>query len=641
MARVNQPRPPSRAATVELWLVNIGFGTLVGTSFLAHVPLGQSPEAWLFASAALISTVATLTAVPGLLMLLCGHAAPSMRWLGWLQCAVWALFQVLLFTDTRIYNLFGYHLGAQVWDLVYTRGSRDTVRLGWDVWLAVGGGFALVTACEHWVWRRCLRRASATTEAPRRLRPGLAWVALLAGAILAEKALYARADLARDRRITALTKLFPLYPRLSVEELTGAPTDVPGTGVPRIELDGLALAYPEGLPPIDPGGRRPDLLIAVVDCWRADALAEDVTPNLTRFAQGARSFADHLSGGNATRFGLFSLLYGIHGSYWAPVLEARRSPLLVDALLALGYDVGVFSSASTDYPELRSTAWVRVPGCVHDEWPAEEPWRRDELAAEACARWIAERTAAEGERRPYFAFLMLDSPHQTFSHPPDRAPFQPSALELSYMQLSAGAETDPELLLALANRYKNAVHHADAVAGRLLEELERTGALREAVALVTGDHGEEFRENGHFGHTSNFTAEQIAVPLLLRGPGIAPGVERRPTSHLDVPCTLLELLGMDPAARAAWTLGANLLDPPRERDRVVAGWGQVGLWTADGILVVPLYRASAFDVEVYDYRWRQVHEDQPIVDRQAAALARLADECTRFLVPAPPLLAHH
>src|SRR6185436_19908466 len=104
---------------------------------------------------------------------------------------------------------------------------------------------------------------------------------------------------------------------------------------------------------------------------------------------------------------------------------------------------------------------------------------------------------------------------------------------------------------------------------------------------VTGDHGEEFLECGFWGHTSNFSPQQTEVPFLLRGPGIEAGREHRPTSHVDVPATLLEFLGADPRTRAAWCLGENLLDPPEERARVLAGWSDLGLALDDQIVRIP------------------------------------------------------
>ena len=132
------------------------------------------------------------------------------------------------------------------------------------------------------------------------------------------------------------------------------------------------------------------------------------------------------------------------------------------------------------------------------------------------------------------------------------------------------------------------------------------------------------------------TAEQCAVPLLLHGAGIEPGVVTRRTSHIDLPATLLEHLGADPSLREAWTLGGNLNEEPadaEERRRVVSAWKLIGMQTPGGhVLRVPLHDASSFRVEVYDERWQLEVDDEEILQRERGQLERLAAQCTRFLV---------
>jgi membrane-anchored protein YejM (alkaline phosphatase superfamily) len=198
------------------------------------------------------------------------------------------------------------------------------------------------------------------------------------------------------------------------------------------------------------------------------------------------------------------------------------------------------------------------------------------------------------------------------------------------MAMTRNEGPPPELLEAVRNRYRNAVYHADAVLGGVFEALARTGLDDDTWVIVTGDHGEEFRECGFFGHTSAFTREQIEVPFVVRGPGIEPGVERRPTSHLDFAPTLLEHLGAPAEQRAQWCLGENLLAPPAERKRVLAGWNELGVWTDDAILRVPLSPLE-FDIEVFDYGWNELADDLPLLRAEHETLERLGAECNRFL----------
>ena len=619
-----------RGAVFRLWLANLAIGVLLGLNYLAHLPDTKGLKVWLFAIPALISSVLTLTLVPAGLFTLAAHLVRSTQRLGTVQAAFWTLFQILLFADTRIYNIFRYHFNGQVLNLVYTRGSEDSIHLGWQVWTAIVLGLSALIALQGFLWKRALASAAARVATPDRrglLRPALVWGVVLLPSIFLEKTIYASARVARDREITRLARLFPLYAPVPVDDLA---SKVLGTerGAPApVELEGFALDYPHAWPELAPGGPRPNVLVLVVDCLRRDMLAPETTPNLWAWSRDARRFEDHVSAGNSTRYGLFALLYGLHGSYWFPFLEARRGPVLVEVLEHAGYEFGIFGSASMNYPELRATAWVDVQGAVHDDFPHAESWRRDELAGAALERFLSSRA---GHAEPFFAFLLLDAPHQPYSHPPGRTPFTPSAPDLDYMAMTRNEGPPPQVLEAVRNRYRNAVHHADDVLGRVLETLRRTGALEETWVVVTGDHGEEFRECGFFGHTSAFTPAQVEVPFLMRGPGIAPGVERRPTSHLDFPATLLEALGADPDRRGGWCLGANLLDPPAERVRVLGGWNELGLWTEGAILRVPL-SPLAFDIEVFDYAWHAVEDDLPVLRAREPELERLGAECNRFL----------
>lgn len=625
-----------RQAAFLLWMANLVLAVVVGVNYLAHVPSVDTGSAkmWLFALPALVSTALILTFVPGVIFTAAAHFVKSTRVLGLVQSGIWILFLTLLFADTRVYNMFRYHMGGQVWNLVTVRGSEDAIHLGWQVYTAITLGLTIGMGVQLFLWKRAIRRALLQESLPttRRvlLRPSFVIGLVLLPVVFVEKTIYAQADLTRDRQITHLARLFPLYARVPMEDFAskvlGVENELPPRP-PRIELDGFALDYPNARPAMDPEGPRPNILIVMIDCLRQDRLTEEHTPNVARFADDSLLFEDHLSGGNSTRYGIFSLLYGLHGSYWVPMLAAQRSPVLIDTLAELGYEFGIFGSASMNYPELRKTAWSIVEENVRDEFESEFPWRRDELAADAMVAWLE---GIEDEEAPFFGFILLDSPHQTYSHPPGTKQFYPSAAELDYMNVTQNEGPDPETLAAVRNRYNNAVYHADQVTGRILATLQSSSRYEDTVVIVTSDHGEEFRECGFFGHTSAFTPQQVAVPLVMRGPGIEPGVEKRPTSHLDIAPTLLELMGASPSGREAWCLGENLLDPPAERRRVISGWNELGVWTPGAILRVPL-SLFEFDVEAYDYRWRLIVDDAAVLDEETGTLEQLGAECKRFL----------
>lgn len=610
-------------------MFNLALAVLVGTSYVQRVIEDAPGHVMAFAFLGLVSSLFTISLLPaGLLWALAGT-----RGFAWTQAVAWMLFQMGLFIDTRIHRLFGYHFNSAAMNLFVTSGSEDSYRLGPAVFVP---GFALAAALlvlQRVAHHLAHTRAHLVLPGAGGLRRGVLSVGIAMAVVIGvEKSLYAHAEVTLDRQLTSASQALPLYPRLSLVPLLPESLRMRLPELPQVRLDDetRALDWPRAWPDPAADGPRPDIVVLVIDSWRGDALDGAVTPRMQAAAASALRFDDHLSGGNGTRFGVFSMLYGLHGSYWWSVLEQRRSPVLLDVLAELGYQVEVYSAASMDFPEFKSTAWSRFVDGVHDEFGAVGPAERDRrLAAAAIERWRSR--APFGERAPTFTFLLLDSAHQAYDFPADDAPFQPYAETLDYFEMSNSQA--PELVERVRNRYLNGLHHADRVAGTLLDELERARAFEHTLLFVTGDHGEEFCENGFWGHTGNFTREQVAVPLFVRGPGIQPGVETRPTSHLDLPATILEYLGADAALRDAWTLGENLFEPLAERRRVVASWTEVGVFSEVGLLRVPRSRAYAGATSVWSHDWRPLEDQTSAFAALSGELERLDEECNRFLAP--------
>ncbi|MEE8468593.1 MAG: DUF3413 domain-containing protein, partial [Planctomycetota bacterium] len=452
MPRTLAPSRSARSqAAFQLWLANVLVGTVVGRAWLFDSPPDLSLWVRCYEVLALVSSVAVLALLPGLVFFLVHRF--SIRWCEarWraaaaLQAFAGTSFLGILYTDTIVYRLLRYHFNGAILNVALTPGSEDAVHLGWSVWSTVLIYFVGGTLLQFGLWRACLtwveRRERAGLAVPVLLRPRVVFLAFVLPIIGIEKSVYAAADIQGDRALLYASKPLPLYPRVRLGRLL----DPGGERLPQLQVlpDDCRLNYPLAAPEIPPDGPRPNLFLLVIDSWRADALTQELTPNLMRFAQGARVFENHVSAGNGTRYGLFSMLYGLHGSYWFPVLAEGCSPVLIDTVRELGYDVRVFSSASMNFPEFLQTAWSDLPReAVVDRFPdapgfKEAPgWRKDEWVADAFQDWMAERVR-EQDQRPFFCFVLLDAPHQPYDNP--GGPFQPTVDHLDYIEL--GRTTD-------------------------------------------------------------------------------------------------------------------------------------------------------------------------------------------------------
>ena len=121
---------------------------------------------------------------------------------------------------------------------------------------------------------------------------------------------------------------------------------------------------------------------------------------------------------------------------------------------------------------------------------------------------------------------------------------------------------DREAVRRLFDLYRAKTSELDALFARFRGELEPRGLFAHGVLIFTSDHGEAFFEHGRPFHAGRVYEEELRVPLILHGPGIAPGREERPVSLIDFAPTLAELAGLP---RAAQWRGESLLAPPEQR----------------------------------------------------------------------------
>lgn len=97
----------------------------------------------------------------------------------------------------------------------------------------------------------------------------------------------------------------------------------------------------------------------------------------------------------------------------------------------------------------------------------------------------------------------------------------------------------------------------DRAVGSLVETLDQQGVLDETYIVFTSDNGYSMGEHRFVGKDV-LTDEALQVPLLVRGPGIAPGTTSDlPVTLVDLPATFAALTGVAPQ----WQVDGTSLAP--------------------------------------------------------------------------------
>ncbi len=102
----------------------------------------------------------------------------------------------------------------------------------------------------------------------------------------------------------------------------------------------------------------------------------------------------------------------------------------------------------------------------------------------------------------------------------------------------------PGDLAAMQQLYDGEIRCTDHEIGRLFDLLRRQGRYENTIIVITADHGEEFMEHGNIGHGNSLYEEVLAVPLIVRAPGVGARRVRDLVQLVDVMPTILDLASL-------------------------------------------------------------------------------------------------
>jgi arylsulfatase A-like enzyme/Flp pilus assembly protein TadD len=361
--------------------------------------------------------------------------------------------------------------------------------------------------------------------------------------------------------------------------------------------------------------RGANVLLITIDTLRQDRVGaygnrSGLTPNIDRIAAGGVRYAHAYSPAPLTLpahasilTGLLPTRHGIHNNTRFRLDD--RVPTLAGIARGAGYRTGAFVGAfvldgrfglNRGFDEYDD----RLPHDGRASFHFAERRASDVVAA--AGTWILQPAAAGGT--PWLAWVHLFDPHAPYDAPAEyRVGRTPYDAEVAY---------------------------ADAMVGRLLEQLQAAHALDRTLIVVTADHGESLGEHGEMTHGLFAYNSTLAVPLAVKGPTIAPATVEAPVLHTDITPTILDLIGLTIPGQMD---GQSLVHPPsRERAlyfealdaALTRGWAPLRGIVQGDWKYIDLPDAELYDVATDPGELQNRSDRDPHADPLKRALTRLS-----------------
>ena len=531
---------------------------------------------------------------------------------------------VLLFADRMIHTMYGFHINGFVIDLVLAPGGIASLGASLSTQitaaLIVAALLGMQAVCYYALVYRVAAPAKASTTRPWR------WLLLaLLFATVGERVAYAYSSVVNYQPILFASERYPFYLPLSVRKLLkrlGIEEHGRAHGADRLDVKSGSLNYPLAPLVIEPPARPPNIVWLVAESLRFDMLDPKIMPELWRFSEDALRLEKHYSGGNLTQMGVFSMFYGLYGTYWFPMLNNRRSPVLMDVLQQQNYQFGLYTSQRFTFPAFHKTVFVNMnPADMHERPGGIPGWKRDQINIGEMLDFIDLRDP----KRPFMTYMFFESTHANYFFPPESVIARPYLEDFNYLTADLAGQIGQ-----IKNRYINASHHVDQQIGRVLAHLRAKNLLDNTIIIVLGDHGEEFMELGRWGHSAEFNRFQTSTPGVIHVPGQKPRTIKGITSHLDIPATLMPLLGVrNPASD--YSLGQDLLDPNYHRDYAVASdWNRIAYLGEDFKIAFPVNTAGSMRDEATDGDDRPLSDPAEAKSKIRPIMVEMMKNLTRF-----------
>jgi arylsulfatase A-like enzyme len=312
--------------------------------------------------------------------------------------------------------------------------------------------------------------------------------------------------------------------------------------------------------------QRWNIIILNVESLRADQLrvygaSRDIMPTVDALARESRVFLNAYSHSSHTDYATVTPLsshYPLRAktAYTYPETPSYPRVLIYDVLKALKYHTAVFSSSNEYWggmihflqtgnldhffhaANFKGPTYVTQGDAGFAEWTRETKHAGsvdDRYTTSAAIEWIE-----SAKREPFFVALNFQSSHLPYIVPHDfPRRFGPEKLDFTIRF----AHFPRDKIQVVKDIYADSLAYVDSQIARLFQYLKAHGMWDNTVIVLTGDHGQAFYEHGFASHASAIFNEVMKVPIIIRAPGLKPGIEDRLAQHVDIAPSIVGLLG--------------------------------------------------------------------------------------------------
>ena len=374
-------------------------------------------------------------------------------------------------------------------------------------------------------------------------------------------------------------------------------------GVEREPL-GEALKPDENEDPVAQMGpllRRPrNVVLVSVESLSAEFLGvygndKGLTPNLDRLANEGLRFDRFFATGTRTVRGLEALSLGVppvpgqsivrrpDNEHLATVGEFLEQQGFYVAFVYGGY--GYFDNMNAyfkgnDYEIVDRSDFPKESVVFENVWGVAD----EVLFANALAAF----DKASAKSKPFFAHIMTTSNHRPFTYPEGRIDIAPPG----------GRE--------------GGVKYTDYAIGRFIREARAKPWFADTLFILTADHCASVAGK------SRLPVGSYRIPFILYGPDIVPpGVNTRLASQIDVPPTILDLLGKNGDDHF---FGQGLFEDDKLPARAfVSNYQELGYYKDDRLTVLlPKQKVESFRVDPKTFAATPAEPDPKLVDEAIA-----------------------